>query len=229
MSAPGFFVTGTGTEVGKTLVMASLVHELYARGETPRALKPVISGYPDPEGEASDTEILLAAQTRAASAAEVEAISPWRFRAPLSPDMAAQREGRKIEFAELVAFTREAVATHTGGHVLVEGVGGVCVPLDDRHTVLDWIAASALPSLVVAGSYLGTLSHTLCAVAALEARGVLVAGVVVSESPESPVPLEETRASLRNFLGGLPVALLPRIGGARPWERAAGLLDALGV
>ena len=111
----------------------------------------------------------------------------------------------------------------------MEGVGGVCVPLDDTHTVLDWIAASSLPALVVAGSYLGTLSHILSAVAALETRRIPLAGIVVSESSESPVPLEESCATLRNFLGDVPVALLPRIEGPRPWERAPGLVAALGI
>ncbi len=226
MSAPSLFVTATGTEVGKTLVTAALVRELAARGTPPRALKPVISGVPDPDGEASDTEILLAAQGRSATPEEVDAISPWRFRAALSPDMAARREGRRIDFDALVRFTREAVAD---GATLVEGVGGVCVPLDERHTVLDWIAASELPALVVAGSYLGTLSHTLCAVATLETRAVPLAGIVLSESPESPVPLEESRDTLRNFLGATPVALLPRLPGPAAWERAPALLGELGL
>ena len=141
--------------------------------------------------------------------------------------MAARREGRVIDFEALVAFTRDAAATHRASGLLVEGVGGVCVPLDDQHTVLDWIAASKLPALLVAGSYLGTLSHTLSAVATLAGRGIPLAGIVLSESPESPVALEESRATLRRFVGGAPIALLPRAAGPAPWECAAGLCDAL--
>ncbi len=229
VSASSLFVTGTGTEIGKTVVTAALIRELRSRGEHPLGLKPVISGVPDPDGETSDTEILLEVQGLPLTNDEVAAISPWRFRAPLSPDMAARREGRAIDFSALVEFTRRAVAAREGGPVFVEGVGGVCVPLDDRHTVLDWIEASGLPALVVAGSYLGTLSHTLSAIATLEARGISIAGIVISESLESPVPLEESRATLRNFVGGLPVALLPRVAGSVPWERAPLLADTLGL
>lgn len=84
------------------------------------------------------------------------------------------------------------------------------VPLDDRHTVLDWMTALRLPVLLVVGSYLGTLSHTLTAAAAVEARGLRIAQVVVSESEDSPVPLAETVDTLARFLRGHAVAGIPR-------------------
>src|SRR5262249_33098177 len=114
--------------------------------------------------------------------------------------------------------------------VLVEGVGGVCVPLDETHTVLDWIAESEIPALLVAGSYLGTLSHTLTAVAVLRARGIALAGLVICASPESPVPLAETRAALLRFTGELACAEIPRLApGPAPWTQAPPLLARLGL
>lgn len=225
----GFFVTATGTGVGKTLCTAALLHQLHTAGERTAARKPVLSGFPDPEGALSDAEILLLAQGLEPTPQSVASIAPWRFRAPLSPDMAAAREAREIDFDALVAFTRGALEGG-GGWLLVEGVGGVCVPLDRCHTVLDWIAASRLPALLVAGSYLGTLSHTLTAATVLRARGIELAGLVLSESPESPVPLAETRAALLRFLGDVPCAEIPRLApGPAPWENAPSLLDALGI
>jgi dethiobiotin synthetase len=93
---------------------------------------------------------------------------------------------------------------------LIEGIGGVMVPLDAEHTVLDWIAALAAPALLVVGSYLGTLSQSLTAAAALRQRGITIAGVVVSESAEQPGPAAETAATLARFLGPIPLCLLPR-------------------
>ena len=222
----GLFVTATGTGVGKTLVTAALLHQLRGAGVRCSARKPVLSGFPDPSGEPSDADVLLLAQGLDPTPARVDAIAPWRFRAPLSPDMAAAREGRRIDFERLVAFTREACAADE--RVLVEGVGGVCVPLDETHTVLDWIAACELPALLVAGSYLGTLSHTLTAVSVLRARGVALAGIVLCESAESPVPLSETRATLLRFTGELPCAEIQRLApGPLPWTRVPALLRAL--
>ncbi len=223
------FVTAAGTGIGKTLVTAALVRELRARGEPVSALKPVISGFPGEPGEESDTDLLLRALALPVCDAQRDAISPWRFRAALSPDMAAAREGRAIDFAALVEWTRARRAQATGW-LLVEGVGGVCVPLDLRHTVLDWIAATGFPALLVAGSYLGTLSHTLTAAAVLRARGIEIAGVVLCESAESPVPIAETRDALLRFLGPVPCVALPRLpAAADAWTQAPPLLAGLGL
>ena len=195
---PRLFVTGTHTGVGKTLVTAVLAHQTGRR-----AVKPVATGFEGMAG--SDTEILCAAM----GIAPTTDISPFRFAAPLSPDMAAAREGRRVALADLVKCC--------AGDVLVEGIGGVMTPLNERETVLDWIAVLGCPALLVAGSYLGTLTHTLTAVAALGTRGISPVAVIVSESPEGP-PLDETVETLRRFVG--PVVALPRIEGARPWESA---------
>jgi dethiobiotin synthetase len=145
----------------------------------------------------------------APSEAAIARISPWRFEAALSPDMAAAREGRRVPFDELVAFCH-AHLSETGPMVFIEGVGGVLVPLDERHTVRDWIAALGLPVVLVAGSYLGTISHTLTALEALDRCGLDVAALVINESAESTVPLEETLATLMRFGHGVPLVSMRR-------------------
>jgi len=201
------FVTATGTDVGKTYVTTRLIAELRAARRTVRALKPVASGFDAAAPERSDTGELLLALGGRLSHAELDAVSPWRFAAPLSPDMAAARERRTIPFPELVEFCRAPSAASV---TLIEGIGGVMVPLDAQHTVLDWIAALRAPVLLVAGSYLGTLSHTLTAAAVLRGRGCAIAAVVVSESAEQPAPAAETADVIARFLAPVPVAVLPR-------------------
>lgn len=206
----GFFITGSGTGVGKTFVTCRLLRELRQAGRIARALKPVISGFdPGAIGD-SDTGLLLTAMGEELDEASVGAISPWRFAEPISPDMAANHEGRRLDAREIATFCRYAAPGGENGLLLVEGIGGVMVPLNERETVLDWMVALGWPSLLVAGSYLGTLSHTLTALSAIRARGLTVAGIIVSESPESPVPLSETADTLRNFSEGVPVVTLPR-------------------
>jgi dethiobiotin synthetase len=201
------FVTATGTDVGKTFVTARLVAELRAARRSVLALKPVASGFDADNVAATDTGVLLDALGLAATPANLDAVSPWRFAAPLSPDMAAARERRRVPFEDLVEFCR---APRPADITLIEGIGGVMVPLDDTHTVLDWIAELGAPVLLVAGSYLGTLSHTLTAVAALRARGMEPAAIIVSESEEQLVPLEETMKVIRRFAAPVSVAALPR-------------------
>jgi dethiobiotin synthetase len=202
------FVTSSGTGIGKTFVTLRLIAELEASGRRVRALKPVASGFDAALPAAGDTGALLRAQRLEPTAANLDAVSPWRFAAPLSPDMAAARERRTVPFDALVAHCREA--DRSGDVTLIEGIGGVMVPLDGEHTVLDWIAALEAPALLVVGSYLGTLSHSLTAAAALRARGVTIAGLVVSESEAQPVPAAETAATLARFVAPAPVRVLPR-------------------
>lgn len=202
------FVTASGTEVGKTFVMTRLIGELARSGYRVRALKPVASGFDPERPEQSDTGILLRAQGLALTTENIERVTPWRFVAPLSPDMAARREYRTIEFNALVEFSRAATDAHV---TLIEGVGGVMVPVDERHTVRDWIAALGAPALLVTGSYLGSLSHTLTAAAALDAVRCNIAGVIVSESISQPVAATETASVLERFLAPVPVCVLPRV------------------
>ncbi len=201
-----FFVTATSTEIGKTFVTAGLLRYLRENGKPAIAIKPVVSGYEQPSG--SDPALLLEAMGETVSDESVARISPWRFKAPLSPDMAAMREEREIAFDELIAFCRQRAAQP--GTLLIEGVGGVMVPLDASHTVLDWMGALGCPAVLVAGSYLGSLSHTLTAASALERAGVKAIGVVVNDTGTGEVPLTDTAATLLRFLPQHEIVTLPR-------------------
>lgn len=216
------FITSSGTGVGKTLVTASLAHQLGRAGKTARVLKPVISGFTPEEFDESDTAILLQSQETAPTGDAVDRMSPFRFAAPLSPDMAAVRENRSIDFGALVAYCRDAAAGPEEV-TLIEGVGGVMVPLTERETVLDWMVALATPCLLVVGSYLGTISHTLTAAGTLAERGLAISGIVISESEESPVPVAETQATIQRFLPDIRIAAIPRLSGEKPWLDAPDL------
>jgi dethiobiotin synthetase len=207
-----FFVTATGTDIGKTFVSAGLIRHWRAAGQAVDALKPVTTGFEISEAEGNDAGILLKASGRPASMEEIERISPWRYAAPLSPDVASSRERRSLPFDELVTFSRRAIEKHSG-KLLIEGVGGIMVPLDARRTVLDWMTSVRAPLLLVVGSYLGTISHTLTALHVLAQRKLDIAAIVVSESERSHVPLDETVASIQHFAGDIDVIGLPRLPG----------------
>ena len=202
------FVTASGTEIGKTFVTCRLVEGLIAAGRPAAAVKPVLSGW-DPQDPASDARLLVAAQRDGPWRPAVADVSPWRFTAPLSPHVAARREGREIVPDELLSWCRRCLAA---GHdpVLIEGVGGAFVPLAAGLTVADWIAGLELPALLVVDSRLGALSHGIAAFTALRSRGIRVLGVVVSQSPDEPMPFAETVESFAGFIDA-PLFALPRI------------------
>ena len=204
------FITATGTDIGKTFVAAGLVRHWRAAGRNVNALKPIITGYNPAEAQASDAGILLTALSRSISLAEVDRVSPWRFAAPLSPDMAARREYRSVEFGAVVDFCRGAIAANTDT-LLIEGIGGIMVPLDREHTVLDWMISLEIPVVVVTGTYLGSLSHTLTCLDVLAGRGLSVKAVIVNETPGSTVALQDTSDTLSRFAPTIPFMGLRRL------------------
>lgn len=215
-----YFVTATGTEIGKTYVTCGLIAALRRRGTQVAALKPVISGFDPAEARSSDTGLILQALGKPVNEHSIAELSPWRYRAALSPDMAAAREDRPINVDALVAVC--ASAATAGGITFIEGAGGIMSPLAPRFTNLDLIDAIDAHVLLVAGTYLGTISHTLTACEALEVRGRDPWTIILSESPQSPVPPAETARSLARYTD-VPIIVVTR-GGEPPSELLSLLL-----
>jgi dethiobiotin synthetase len=206
---PGLFIAGTGTDVGKTYVTKALIRALLTRGRAVDALKPVVSGFDPAEPQASDPAGLLEVLGREATPQAIAEISPWRFAAPLSPPLAARREGRSLDADEVAALCRRRLGEARDRLLIIESAGGIMSPLDDHSTMLALAAALELPVLLVAGSYLGAISHTLTALATLSSENMRTLAVVVSESPDAP-PLHETVEALRGFVDALPILALAR-------------------
>lgn len=204
------FVTSTGTDIGKTFVARGVIQQMRARGRSVEALKPVITGFDPRMAHLSDTGRLLSALGRPLTPDHIAEMSPYRFREPLSPDHAARLDDAAVDFAALNALCRNAIVRHRDA-LIIEGIGGIMVPLDNHHTVLDWMIELDIPVLVVAGSYVGALSHTLSALDVLDHAELKVAGVVVSETPGSAASLADTAETLRRFTSEIEVIALPRL------------------
>ncbi len=218
---PGVFVTGTGTEVGKTVIAAALAHTLAAGGKHVAVFKPAVTGL-DEAGEA-DHELLRRA---AGSNQSDEEIAPYRYGPPASPHLAAALAGHEIEPERLRAAAREAAA---GADVLVcEGVGGLLVPLagrlslgmreqlDPPYLVRDLAVDLGYSVVVAAAPGLGTINHTLLTLAAARAVGLEVAAVVLTPWPEEPSAIEESNRATIAALGEVEVHTLPWLDLADP-------------
>lgn len=203
------FITSCGTGIGKTFATCALIHAAHMHGKTVQAFKPIASGF-DATDAISDTAQIATALQKPISSETINAISPWRFTAPLSPNMAAAREGITINVDAVIRWSRMQLQHE--GLTLIEGVGGVMVPLNDTHTVRDWIAVLGIPVILVTGSYLGSISHTLTAVEALRIAGISIKALIISESEGATVALEETLATLNHFTLDIPLRIAqPRV------------------
>ncbi|HYM45423.1 MAG TPA: dethiobiotin synthase [Solirubrobacteraceae bacterium] len=220
----GLFVTGTDTGVGKTVLSAALLAAMAAAGERVRAHKPVVTGLDEPTGERPPDHELLAA----AANMTPEEVAPLRYGPAMSPHLAAALRDDRIAPADLIAHAREA--GEDGGTLIVEGVGGLLVPLADGFTVRDLAAALGLPLLIAARPGLGTINHTLLTLEAARSAGLDVRAIVLTPWPDAPAEIERSNRDTIAGLGDVEVAVLPRVpspaatdlaraGDALPWRR----------
>ncbi len=186
--------------MGKTYFLSALVKMLRESGMNPLALKPVCSGLSEMPHSESDPAHLLRAQGLSVDLENIQAICPWQYQAPLTPSMAAALENKEVDLNAIVAFCERAVQEHT--LTFVEGVGGIMAPMTPTQTVLDWVVQLQWPCILVVGSYLGSISHTLTALKTLESAGVEAPIVVVNETKDSSVSFEGTLQALTPFVGG---------------------------
>jgi dethiobiotin synthetase len=211
----GVFVTGTGTEVGKTVVAAAIARTLAASGERVAVFKPAVTGLEEP-GE-TDHSLLRRAAGSTQSDAE---IAPYRFQPPASPHLAASLAGEEIEPERLLAAARAAAA---GADLLVcEGVGGLLVPLAGRvigampekvdpppYLVRDLACDIGFPVTIAAAPGLGTINHTLLTIEAARGAGLEIAAVVLTPWPAEPTEIERSNLETIKWLGKVKVLTLP--------------------
>ena len=199
----GLLVTGTSTEVGKTVVAAVIARNLVDGGETVSVFKPALSGLDDP-GE-PDHEIL-----RRASGSEQsdDEIAPYRFGPAVSPHLAAEMAGEQIDPATVLAAAR---AAGRRGTLVCEGVGGLLVPMTWRYSVRDFARDLGLPLVIVASPALGTINHTLLTLESARAVGLHPVAVVLNPWPEEPSRLELDNERTVGVLGRINVARMPQI------------------
>jgi dethiobiotin synthetase len=211
----GVFVTGTGTEVGKTMVAAAIARTGVAADERVAVFKPAVSGLDEP-GEPD--HVLL--RRAAGSGQSDDEIAPHRFRPPVSPHLAAQIAGVEIDPAALVAGAEKA--GREADLVICEGVGGFLVPLTRKYLVRDFARELGLPVVIAAAPGLGTINHTLLTLEAVRAAGLEAAAVVLTPWPKNPSALEESNRETIASLGGVEVVLLPELDVSDPdtWPAA---------
>ena len=187
----GVFITGTDTGVGKTFVARGIAAALRARGRRVGVMKPVETGCGG--GLARRPADALALRAAAGSTASLDGICPYQLDAPLAPDVAARREKVRIDPAVIVAGFRAIETAHD--FTLVEGAGGLLVPILERYTMADLARDLALPLLVVVHSKLGAINHTLLTIETAVARGLTVRGYVLNHV-SAPDEAAATNASV---------------------------------
>jgi len=210
MSAKGIFITGTDTGVGKTIASAAIAMLLRRMGHTVGVMKPVTSGCIERDGHlvSEDAELLCFA----AGTAVTPDCAPYLLKAPVAPSIAASLEGVKIDFEVIRAAYLRLAESHE--FVIVEGAGGLMVPLAGGLLISDLASHLGLPVVVVARPGLGTINHTLLTTFTGRTMGLVVKGVIVNRYPELPGQAEAYAPHLIASLSGTQLlGVFPEIQG----------------
>jgi dethiobiotin synthetase len=208
-SPPGLFVTGTGTEVGKTVVAAAIARTLATEGKRVAVFKPAVTGLEE-EGETDHALLRRASGSNQSD----EQIAPYRYDPPASPHLAAALAGEEIDPERLRQTAREAA--EGADAIVCEGVGGLLVPLSPTYLVRDLAADLGYPLVIVATPGLGTINHTLLTLESARAASLEVTAVVLSPWPEEPSAIEQSNRETIATLGNVPVHTLPPVDLNRP-------------
>jgi len=191
-----YFIVGIGTDIGKTF----LVENLCRNFPSAMAIKPIISGFKDDDENSDSAKILSVINNsqislkspfeRLRMTSKLDDVSPWRFEEAVSPHFAAKNSGTEINFSDVKNFCQEKIslAKTNNQFLFIEAAGGVMTPINDEKTFLDLAAELKIPTLLVSANYLGSISHTLCAVTALKSRNVAIEKIIINEDLSTRLP-----------------------------------------
>jgi dethiobiotin synthetase len=199
------FVTGTDTEIGKTLISAAILHKLVQRGQRACGMKPIAAGAEERDGELHNDD---AAMLRAAGNVHLprHITTPFMLREPCAPHIAAELEGVRIEPVPILAAYAEILGASDA--TVVEGVGGFCVPFSDDFDSADLAVQLGLPVILVVGLRLGCINHALLTAEAVISRGLVLAGWVANQVDPDMRFVDENVAALEQRM---PAPLLGRV------------------
>jgi len=206
--AHDFFVTGTDTEIGKTFSSAALLQAFARQGVSSVGMKPIASGAELRDGHwhNEDVDSLIAASSVKAAP---ELICPYLMQTPAAPHIVARDEQIDISLAQIVACYRQL--TQQADAVIVEGVGGFCVPVNDHTDTADMAQQLALPVILVVGLRLGCINHALLTAQAIRARGLRLAGWIANTVNPDMLYLQDNITAIQQRIDAPLIGQIPRL------------------
>lgn len=216
-----YFITGTDTEIGKTFTTSALLRAFAKQGNSTLGMKPIASGAEEIDGvlHNEDVDSLVAASS---VKAPQEIVVPYLMRTPAAPHIVAAMENVKMDVQQIASCYQQA--QQLADVVLVEGVGGFCVPLDDETSTVDLAQRFALPVILVVGMRLGCINHALLTAQAIKASGLRLAGWVANTVDTDMKFFEENVQTLKQRLDAPCLAVMPRLA-VNEIEQASQYLD----
>ncbi len=199
-----YFIAAIGTDIGKTFFVENICTILNKQKRKVAAIKPIASGFIK-EDSNSDSAKILKALDRDISQENINSITPWRFEEAISPHIAAKNIGLEIDFLEVVNFCQAEIlrSKKENSFLFIEAAGGIMTPINKDKTFIDLAFELKIPVLLLTANYLGSISHTLCAIEALKNKKIFVEKIIIndflSNQKNSFISNEEMIKTIENF------------------------------
>ncbi|MBU0745006.1 MAG: dethiobiotin synthase [Gammaproteobacteria bacterium] len=213
--ARGFFITGTDTSVGKTLIAASITCALINEGKRVCAIKPIASGCAVIDNKLFNNDALILQKFSSCSDLLYPDINPFAFQDPVAPHLAAKKNRIKLSVAGVIRASRRAL-TCEADYIVIEGAGGCCTPVSDHESMLDLAKAYGYPVVLVVGVRLGCINHTVLTYEHMRSSGVKISGWIANVVDKKMLYLQENIESMRECIKAPLLGVVPYINGVNP-------------
>ena len=191
------FITSTGTELGKTYCTVKILKELKKRNLNFKVYKPILSGFNKNKIELCDSYKILATHNKLVNLEKIKLITPWLYKSPIAPSLAASKENKKLIYKEVLEWCKKKKKSMNKETLcLFEGAGGVFVPIEKNKTIFDLIKDTNSFVILVVGNYLGSISHTISVIKNLEFYGTKLINVVINDNQNSEISVKDTKCLL---------------------------------
>ncbi len=196
------FITSTGTELGKTYCTVEIIKNLISKNFKVNPYKPILSGFDNNNFEASDSYKILSPLEKFINLKKIKSITPWCFKYPIAPSLAAKKEEKSLKFEEVLSWCAKKVNSKDNRNSikLFEGAGGLFVPIEKNNTILDLIKNLDLPLILVVGNYLGSVSHTISAVKNILNLKLNIVNIIINQNNNNDININDTEYLLKESL-----------------------------
>ena len=192
------FITSTGTNIGKTYCIVEILKEMLDKKLRFNAFKPILSGFDASNIENSDSYKILKVNNKVPQIEDIKEISPWLFKTPLAPSIAAIKENKSLKYNEVLKWCLKKSDNNLIN--IFEGAGGIMVPIEKKKTILDLMKELNSKIVLVVGNYLGSVSHTLSAIQNLQQANLKIINIIINKNINNNIDMDDTEKLLRSSL-----------------------------
>ena len=196
MHKKNIFITSTGTNLGKTYCFVEILKELAHRKIIANSYKPILSGFNFDDIVDSDSYKILKTRNIKPDINHIKDITPWLFKSPIAPSIAAMKENKTLKYEEVLKWCFKK--SNINGINIFEGAGGIYVPIEGKKTILNLIKELECKVILIVGNYLGSVSHTISAIKNIQHEDIEIINVIINKNTDNDVNIEDTKSLINS-------------------------------